>query len=102
MPCKNHGKHCNGDCIDPNIDNGMMTKVWGPTGWLFTDCIVFGYPYVINPDNPDHTSKKQDYNNFFYYLGKTLPCRYCRDSYKEFFNELPIENFLNSRTDLCY
>lgn len=102
MPCKRHGPNCNKDCIDPNIDNGMMTKVWGPAGWLFTNSIVFGYPYVINPENPDHKNKKQDYYNFFYYLGKTLPCKYCRNSYDDFFKELPIENFLNSRRELCF
>ena len=39
--CKIHGKNCNGECKDPNIDNGMMTKVWGPPGWLFLHCITF-------------------------------------------------------------
>ena len=46
--CKTHGNNCDGRCIDPNVDNGMMTKVWGPTGWLFLHCVTFGYPYVIN------------------------------------------------------
>ena len=48
MICKTHGKNCDGACIDPNVDNGMMTKVWGPPGWLFLHCLTFGYPYTIN------------------------------------------------------
>tara|TARA_B100001057_G_C22820874_1_gene939344 strand:+ start:113 stop:802 length:690 start_codon:yes stop_codon:yes gene_type:complete len=100
MPCDKHGEKCNGDYIDPNVDNGMMTKIWGPAGWLFLHCITFGYPYVINPENSDHDLKQDDYYKFFYYLGKVLPCKYCRDSYMEFFKELPIVNSLNSREEL--
>ena len=72
MPCKMHGPNCEGDCIDPNVDNGMMTKVWGPPGWLFLHCITFGYPYVINPENPDHQNKKRDYALFFKAMGNVF------------------------------
>lgn len=98
--CAMHGMNCDGACIDPNVDNGMMTKVWGPAGWLFLHCITFGYPYAINPNNKDHFNKERDYLNFFYYLGKVLPCRYCRESYMEYFKELDLENNLKSRKQL--
>lgn len=98
--CLIHGPNCDGACIDPNVDNGMMTKVWGPAGWLFLHCITFGYPYVINPDNQEHIGKQEDYYNFFYYLGRVMPCRYCRDSYQDFFRELDISKSLNSRSSL--
>tara|TARA_B100000902_G_scaffold303054_1_gene291134 strand:+ start:4080 stop:4838 length:759 start_codon:yes stop_codon:yes gene_type:complete len=98
--CKTHGVNCDGACIDPNVDNGMMTKVWGPAGWLFLHCITFGYPYVINPNNETHKEKEKDYYNFFYYLGKVLPCRYCRESYMDFFNELDLVNNLKSRKQI--
>ena len=100
MKCNLHGTNCDGDCKDPNVDNGMMTKVWGPAGWLFLHCITFGYPYTINPNNPQHKDKKNDYANFFYYLGKVMPCRYCRESYMEFIKEIPIKDNLNTRKDL--
>ena len=100
MPCEHHGVNCDGACVDPNVDNGMMTKVWGPAGWLFLHCITFGYPYAINPDNEGHNTKKQDYYNFFYYLGKVLPCRYCRESYDEYFKQLDLYNSLKTRKDL--
>ena len=82
-------------------DNGMITKIWGPAGWLFLHCITFGYPNTINPNNPDHLAKKNDYYNFFYYLGKVLPCKYCRDSYHKFMNILPLHDKLNNRHDIC-
>lgn len=84
-----------------NADNGMMTKVWGPPGWLFLHCLTFGYPYQIDEMNHEHFEKKNQYKQFFYYLGKVLPCKYCRESYDKYFKELPIDNFLNNRHDLC-
>ena len=98
--CKTHGTNCDGACVDPNVDNGMMTKVWGPAGWLFLHCITFGYPYAINPNNEAHLNKKKDYFNFFYNLGNVLPCKYCRESYKVYFNELDLMNSLNTRKDI--
>lgn len=83
-----------------NADNGMMTKVWGPPGWLFLHCLTFGYPYQIDEMNHEHFEKKNQYKQFFYYLGKVLPCKYCRESYDKYYKELPIDNFLNSRHDL--
>jgi hypothetical protein len=100
MPCERHGETCDARCIDPNVDNGMMTKVWGPAGWLFLHCVALGYPYHINNNNPDHKTKKEDYYKFFYYLGRILPCKYCRDSYMEFFADLNLEGNLNSRNEL--
>ena len=98
--CDTHGSNCDGACVDPNVDNGMMTKVWGPAGWLFLHCVSFGYPYAINDANESHKDKRDDYYNFFYYLGKVLPCRYCRESYEEFFKELDLTDHLNTRKQL--
>lgn len=100
MPCNQHGVNCDGACVDPDVDNGMMTKVWGPAGWLFLHCVTFGYPYAINSNNETHNTKKQDYYNFFYYLGKVLPCRYCRESYDEYFKQLDLYNSLDTRKDI--
>ena len=86
---------------DSNADNGMMTKVWGPPGWLFLHCVTFGYPYVIDESDYTHFQKRNDYKQFFHNLGKVFPCSYCRESYDRFIKELPIDNFLTSRKDLC-
>lgn len=99
--CKIHGPNCDRRCIDPNVDNGMMTKIWGPAGWMFLHCITFGYPYAINPNNPTHKYKKQHYKIFFESLGNVFPCKYCRESYLIFIKELPIDNYLDSRKNLC-
>lgn len=100
MKCKIHGKNCNGECIDPNIDNGMMTKIWGPPGWLFLHCIAFGYPYIINMNKKEHVVRMNKTRDFFRNIGYVLPCKYCRNSYIEFMKEIPIEYFLKSRKDL--
>lgn len=102
MPCENHGPKCNGsECANKNVDNGLMTRLWGPSGWLFLHCITFGYPYKIDPRNPEHISKQNDYYRFFYYLGKVLPCKYCRNSYMDFFAENSPMSKLGSRRELA-
>lgn len=102
MPCENHGLTCNGkECANTNVDNGLMTRLWGPSGWLFLHCISFGYPFKIDPTKPEHLEKQNDYYRFFYYLGKVLPCKYCRNSYNEFFAaNSPIQH-LGSREELA-
>jgi hypothetical protein len=62
--------------------------------------LTFGYPNVIDESDTTHFQKKNDYKQFFYYLGKVFPCSYCRDSYDTFFKEIPIDNYLNNRRDL--
>ena len=99
--CNTHGGNCDGGCVDPNVDNGMMTKVWGPPGWLFLHCVSFGYPYAINPSNPAHKNKKLHYGEFFNNVGNILPCKYCRESYIDFIKENPVENNLDTREQLC-
>jgi hypothetical protein len=102
MKCKVHGENCNGECVDPNIDNGMMTKIWGPPGWLFLHCITFGYPYVINMNKKEHVVRMHKTRDFFRNISYVLPCKYCRNSYIEFMKEIPIEYFLKSRKDLTF
>ena len=63
MPCTTHGNNCDGGCKDPNADNGMMTKVWGPPGWLFLHCVTFGYPYVIIPSKKEHQEIVDRFDN---------------------------------------
>jgi hypothetical protein len=102
MPCENHGPRCNGqECFNKNLDNGLMTRLWGPSGWLFLHCVTFGYPYKIDPTKPEHLEKQNDYYRFFYYLGKVLPCKYCRNSYMEFFTQNSPMKHLGNRRDLA-
>ena len=67
-----------------NSSNGMMTAIWGPTLWHSLHTISFNYP--IKP------TKKQmkDYHMYFKSLGNVLPCKYCRDNFKENLKKLPL------------
>ena len=90
--------------MSSNINNGIMTNVWGPAGWLFFHCITFGYP--MNPDIYDYNNglapgtTKKNYQIFFEYLGTILPCKYCRESYIIYYNKDPVSNHLNTRDSL--
>ena len=72
----------------------MQTSKWGPHGWEFLHTIAHNYTY--NKDEIDDEDI-EDYYKFFYYLGKVLPCKYCRNSYQQFFKELPLEPFLENQ-----
>lgn len=63
---------------DPNINNGLLTKIWGPHMWEALHSISFGYP--INPTDEN----KYDYLMYFTFLSKVLPCKYCRESYSHY------------------
>jgi hypothetical protein len=68
---------------DPNQHNGLITKIWGPSGWEFEHSISFGYP--VNPTQ----EKKEEYLQHFKSLANVLPCKYCRESYKIFIESEP-------------
>jgi hypothetical protein len=81
--------------------SGLSTKMWGPSGWYFLfSCIMGGYPPKINEGNKHHLVIKKHFKNMLLSLGYTMPCIFCRESFKKFCLELPIENFLGSRIDL--
>lgn len=83
--------------IDNNQNNGLITKIWGPPLWKALHSISFGYP--IEPSD----KQKEEYKRFFTLIGDTLPCRYCRDSYKEFIstdNTILNESVMKNRDTL--
>jgi len=81
--------------------SGLATKSWGPSGWMFLfSCIMGGYPPVIDNKNPEHLKIKKHFKNMFESLGYTMPCVFCRDSFKVFYKELPIDKFLSNRIEL--
>lgn len=71
--------------MDINIDNGLITKIWGPHLWKSLHFITFGYP--INPTE----EQKIEYRKFFESLAFVLPCKYCRESYHYFINNEPTK-----------
>ncbi len=61
-----------------NINNGMITKIWGPGLWESLHCITFGYPMQPTEE------QKNTYKRWLTDLGLVLPCSYCRESYQNF------------------
>lgn len=83
--------------IKDHRNNGLITKIWGESGWVMCHSITFGYPL----DPSDHDKIK--YKLFFEMLGEVLPCKYCRESYLKFISEGPTaltENKLKNRESL--
>ena len=60
-----------------NSGDGMVTAIWGPPLWHTLHTISFNYP--VKPTKED----KENYYNYFKSLENVLPCRYCRDNYKD-------------------
>lgn len=82
---------------------GLATKSWGPSGWMFLfACIMGGYPVKIDPGNKDHIRIRKHFQNMFTGLAFTMPCIFCRESYKTFIKQLPIEPFLTGRIKLMH
>ena len=81
--------------------NGLMTKVWGPAGWVFLHSCVMGYPVKIDNTSAKDRKRRAKTKEFFYSIGHVFPCIYCRESYQRFIKELPIDNHLGSRRQLA-
>lgn len=82
--------------MENNLNNGLITKIWGKHLWEALHAITFGYP--INPTE----EQKDNYYNYFKLTSEVLPCIYCRKSYKTFIEEgntkLVRESFKNRQT----
>src|SRR2546422_732439 len=74
----------------------MQTVKWGPPGWRLLNSIIFNYP-----EKPTLCDRKL-YLCFFCHVGNVLPCIYCRRSYRQFIDELPVKDWLNNAKDLRY
>lgn len=66
------------DPNNPDNKNGLITKIWGPPTWESFHAFQFNYP--INPTEED----KINHMTYYEYLGKVLPCSFCRESYATF------------------
>ena len=66
----------------------MDTTRWGPHAWVLLHTIAHNF----DPELHD----KEKFMEFFTILGDVLPCIHCRNSYKEFMEELPIEPYINA------
>lgn len=75
--------------------NPKNPRIWGSLYWDMFFKRAMLYP-VKNPSRA-HRKVFQEYYKGF--LGK-LPCDLCNPSFKQYWKELPIENYLDSRNDL--
>lgn len=74
----------------------MQVAVWGEKFWCALDAIVMNAPESIP------YSKRASYKSFFVdNLRALLPCVYCRLSFIEYSEELPIEAFYDTRAGLA-
>ncbi len=93
----------------PDIDytmyqstSGMSTKEWGPHAWgfLFT-CIMGTYPVKID-NSYAHWYIRDAFKSMLTNMSIIMPCIFCRESYKQFIYELPIDEYLVGRIELMY
>lgn len=68
---------------------------WGSSAWVFLHSIAYNYP-----EQPTQAIADA-HRTFFASLAHVLPCRWCRDSYAQYIQELPIDPALRSRRALC-
>jgi hypothetical protein len=74
----------------------MQTSEWGPCLWNFGHTVSFNYP--LEPS----LAKKQQHKEYFYNIKNIMPCSFCRVSFAKFIQELPIDDFLDSRNGITY
>jgi hypothetical protein len=62
---------------DYESPDGMVTTMWGNMMWTTLHIISFNYP--VDPTRDD----KKHYKEYILSLGNVLPCRYCRDNFRD-------------------
>jgi hypothetical protein len=81
--------------------NGIITTKWGPSAWNYLFCSIMGaYPFIIDKDNYEHTKIQKDFKSLFSSLQYTLPCPTCQESYRIYWKEIPIDNYMSGRISL--
>lgn len=78
--------------------NNMVTRCWGHAAWWTMESFAMGYP-LTKPTKKQRT----DYKRFYRSFGDTLPCNLCRDSFKKFLREIPLNStVLSGRKNLVF
>ena len=73
-----------------------MSNLWGFEAWSFLHNITFNYP--LNPN----LQEKNNYYQFFKYIGNVLPCSDCQTHYNNIFKYINIKLFLVDRYSLIW
>lgn len=73
----------------------LNPKIWGPPTWIFLHSVTLSYPEC--PTITDKTNIKE----FFYAIGKILPCATCRINYVKHITKYPLtDKILSSKKNL--
>ena len=56
--------------------SGMQTNIWGPAMWMSIHVVSFNYPVKPTKEQMKH------YATWLTSIGNVLPCKYCRDNFK--------------------
>jgi len=73
----------------------MNTCFWGKALWIPFHSIAYNYP-----EKNDDKELRNNIRDFYVNLKNVLPCKYCRKSYTQYLEELPIDGYLNGRRKL--
>jgi len=69
---------------DYNSNDGMLTRIWGPSLWHSLHTMSFNYP--VKPQHCD----KVNYRAFVLSLENVLPCGKCRVNFHNNLKQLPL------------
>lgn len=83
-----------------NDVKAITTKFYGPI-WFSLFCMIMGqYPVKVNWTNQSHLQIVNSFKSMLIGLKHTLPCRFCRESFSTFQQELDLNRFLDSRVNV--
>ena len=82
-------------------NSGISTRYWGCRAWDFMFVSILGR-YPIKVKSEEDLEIKQAFKSMLTNLSVVMPCIFCRNSFKGFLEELPIEEYLIGRIELMY
>lgn len=72
----------------------LPPEVWGPIFWCTLHIVSLAYP-----DSPTYAEKRAA-KEFFGALTQLLPCPVCRSHFRDIFQAMPVDSWLDNRTSL--
>lgn len=78
--------------------NGIPPSCFGSVFWTMIHTVAIAYPEEVHENDPIRSKVY----NFYKLLEDIIPCKECQEHYKSNFQELPLQNYLDSRINLFY
>jgi hypothetical protein len=86
-----------------NSASGMATSKWGSAAWNFLFTSIMGrYPFKVDFHSAEDVNVVNVFAKMLIGLKDFTPCIFCRKSFENFIQELPIEPYLVGRIELMY